>query len=235
MSNNRIGIIIQARMGSSRLPGKILMPIGKKTLLEHILYRLDRLRHNATTVIATSNISRDDVVADFCAARAVACFRGSEDNVLDRYYRCTEQYRFYQIIRMTADNPFTDIGELDRLIDLHLSRHSDYAHSFDDLPMGAGAEIFTFDALARCWRDGHAPHHLEHVNEYLLEHPELFRTETLRVAAEKRRPDIRLTVDTADDYRRACYIVEHSTAEYVSIPQVIRLAEAFAAEAGGTC
>jgi spore coat polysaccharide biosynthesis protein SpsF len=100
-----IGIIMQARMGSTRLPGKILMPLGSKSLLEHILARLGRLRHAALTVIATSEAPQDDVVAQFCAAHAVACFRGSEQNVLDRYYRCASRYGFRQIVRVTGETP----------------------------------------------------------------------------------------------------------------------------------
>ena len=222
-----IGIIMQARMGSTRLPGKILMPLGSKSLLEHILARLGRLRHTAQRVIATSEAPQDDVVAQFCAAHAVACFRGSEQNVLDRYYRCASRYGFRQIVRVTGDNPFLDIEELDNLIALHLAQGSDFAHSFPVLPVGCGSEIFTFAALEKSWREGAAPHHLEHVDEYMLEHPELFATALLRVNGAKHRPEVRLTVDTPDDYQRACYIVEKSGQDYVSIPQAIRLAEEY--------
>ena len=222
-----IGIILQARMRSTRLPGKILMPLGSRSLLEHILVRLRRLRHPALTVIATSDAPQDEVVAQFCAARAVACFRGSEHNVLDRYYHCALRYGFRHIVRLTGDNPFLDIEELGSLIDLHLAQGSDFAHSFPQLPVGCGAEIFTFAALEKSWREGAAAHHLEHVDEYMLEHPELFATALLRVNGDKHRPEVRLTIDTPEDYQRACYIVEKSGKDYVSIPQAIQLAEAY--------
>jgi spore coat polysaccharide biosynthesis protein SpsF len=222
-----IGIILQARMGSTRLPGKILLPLGSKSLLEHILARLRRLRHPALTVIATSAASQDDVVAQFCVAHAVACFRGSEHNVLDRYYHCALQYGFRHVVRVTGDNPFLDVEELDNLIALHLAQRSEFGHSFPVLPVGCGSEIFTFAALERSWREGAAPHHLEHVDEYMLEHPELFATALLRVDGDKHRPEVRLTVDTPDDYQRACYIIEKSGRDYVSIPQAIRLAEEY--------
>jgi spore coat polysaccharide biosynthesis protein SpsF len=228
VNNNRIGIIIQARMGATRLPGKILMRIGNKTLLEHILFRLMQLRHHTMTVIATSDTSRDDVVERFCAARSVACFRGSESNVLDRYYQCAARYGFQHVVRMTGDNPFPDIEELDNLIDLHLTEGRDFAHSFSNLPVGCGAEIFTFEALEKSWREGKEPHHIEHVDEYMREHPEIFLTSTLSVSADKNRPDVRLTIDTEDDYKRACYIVEKSGVEYISIPNAIALADEYA-------
>ncbi len=127
-------------MGSSRLPGKVLKPIGSKVLLEHIIYRLGFLRHKAQLVVATSDTSRDDVVASFCQRLGVSCFRGSELNVLERYYDCARQFGFTQIVRLTADNPFIDVCELDRLIDLHVTNNADYSHSFGVLPVGVGAE-----------------------------------------------------------------------------------------------
>lgn len=227
-SEDRLGIILQARMGSLRLPGKILMPIGNKALLDHILHSLQRLRHTATTVIATSETSKDDIVEKFCAERAVACYRGSEANVLDRYYQCATAYDFRHIIRLTGDNPFPDIEELDNLIDLHLVSGTDYANSFASLPMGVGTEIFTFTALARSWQEGKAPHHLEHVNEYILENPQMFKTALLPVAASKNRPDLRLTVDTMEDYKQACYIAENSLVDYMTTKKAIELAEEYA-------
>jgi spore coat polysaccharide biosynthesis protein SpsF len=222
-----IGLILQARMRSTRLPGKILLPLGRQPLLEYILIRLRHLRHPALTVIATSDTPADDVVAQFCAARSVACFRGNEHNVLDRYYQCARHYGFRHFARLTGDNPFLDVEELDNLIALHLSRGCDFTHSFPALPVGCGAEIFTCTAFEKNWREGKAPHHLEHVDEYMLEHPELFTTVLLQVSAEKRRPDIRLTVDTPEDYQRARYIVEKSGNDYVSLPRAIQLAEEY--------
>lgn len=228
----RIGIILQARMGSTRLPGKILMPIGNKRLLEHILYRLTFLQHPVTIVIATTEELRDDPVEAFCAAHAVVSFRGSEDDVLDRFYQCAEHFNFDHVIRLTGDNPFPDIEALDDLINLHLQSHADYTHSFDSLPVGVGAEIFTRAALERSWHEGQKPHHREHVNEYMLENPEMFKTMTLPVGVGSRH-DVRLTVDTAEDYRRAGYIVTHCPDEYVSTAQAIVLAEKFAAQVNG--
>jgi len=230
-SEDIFGIIIQARMRSLRLPGKILMPIGNKALLEHILYRLKRLRHSATLVIATSRTSGDDIVESFCAERAVACFRGSEANVLDRYYQCATAYAFRHIIRLTGDNPFPDIEELDNLIDLHIASGSDFTHSFTSLPTGVGTEIFTFAALEKSWQEGKAPHHLEHVDEYMIENPQIFKTALLSVPAEKNRPDIRLTVDTTEDYEKACYVVENSHVDCITSKQAMELAEEYARKA----
>ena len=218
-------------MGSTRLPGKVLMPIGGKALLDHILDRLMRLHHAAGAVIATSNTSCDDIIESFCVERSVVCFRGSEANVLDRYYRCARRHEFEHIVRLTGDNPFPDIEELDNLIDLHLTSGMDYTNSYKNLPIGVGAEIFTFRALEKSWNEGKAPHHLEHVDEYMLENPQIFKTDLLPVAPEKNSPDVRLTVDTPEDYRRACYIVENCREAYVTTRRAIELARAFAGKA----
>lgn len=223
-----IGIILQARMGSSRLPGKVLMKIGGKVLLDHILYRLSFLKHKAVFIVATSAKNENDIIADFCAARGVECFRGSETDVLERYYLCAKKYGVEHIVRLTGDNPFTDINELDNLIDLHLSKDFDYSHSFGVLPVGAGAEIFTSDALEKSYRDGIKQNHREHVNEYIQEHPELFKIGVLTVPKEKNRPAISLTIDTEEDYRRACFIADNGSHEFITTVEVIDLCSRFA-------
>lgn len=220
---NMIGIIIQARMNSTRLYGKILKEIGYKNLLEHIFFRLSYLKHKVDIVVATTNTPKDNIVLDFCVRRGVRCFRGSELNVLERYYLCAKKYKFKHIIRLTADNPFTDIEELDRLIELHIETKSDYSHSFGVLPVGVGAEIFTLEALKKSYYYGKEVHHLEHVNEYMLENPNIFKTAVLNTCEKKNRPDIRLTVDTEEDYKKACFIVDKSKKEYINTIEAIEL------------
>lgn len=224
------GIIIQARMGSSRLPGKVLKDISGKKLLEHIMYRLSFLKAEVTIVIATSILNKDDVIAEYCESHGWNCFRGSEENVLERYYSCAVKYGFSEIIRLTADNPFYDIEELDKLIELFQKSDAQYAKSFDVLPYGVGAEIFTFEALEKSCNEASLPHHFEHVNEYILENPQIFKTLDLPAVEEKCFPQIRLTVDTEEDHKRACYILANSSDEFVSTAQAIKLAKKFEKE-----
>jgi len=218
-----VGIIIQARMGSTRLPGKVLKPIGNKTLLEHILFRLSKLEYSVYVVIATSECSKDDVIEVFCREHHVDCFRGSESDVLERYYFCARQYRFDHIVRLTADNPFVGIEELDRLITLHVESGADYSRSFAVLPKGVGSEIFTFYALEKSYQYGHKENHKEHVNEYIEEHEADFRISELQVSGSENRPDISLTVDTPEDYAKACYIAKQSPHEYILTKEAIAL------------
>jgi spore coat polysaccharide biosynthesis protein SpsF len=210
-------------MGSSRLPGKVLMPIGRVPLLGHVVGRLSGLRPPATIVVATSTEAADRAIADWCAREGVRCFRGSEPDVLGRYYECAKAFGLDPIVRLTADNPFTDVAELDRLIDLHRAQGNDFTHAFGALPVGVGAEIFSFAALERSNLEGRAPHHREHVDEYMLENPALFRTGVLEVPPAKRRPDVRLTVDTEEDLRRACYVAEHARGRWCTTEEAIEL------------
>lgn len=218
-----VGIIIQARMGSTRLPGKVLKPIAGKALLDHVLGRLSLLAYPVKVVVATSDLPQDDAIAKHSLSKDVAVFRGSETDVLDRYYRCACENRFKHVVRLTADNPFTDMEELQRLIEQHLTQRNDYTHSFGSMPLGVGAEIFTFAALERSLREGHAANHREHVNEYIQENPEIFRIGVLEIPAAKRCPDLRLTVDTEEDYRRACAIAGSAPDRWIGTEEAIQL------------
>lgn len=210
-------------MGSTRLPGKVLRPIAGRPLLAHVLGRLAELEYPARVVVATSTEAGNDVIESFCRDRGVACFRGSEADVLTRYRECARAYEFDQVVRLTADNPFTDVLELDRLIQLHLNAGNDYTHSFGMMPLGVGAEIFTFAALEHSYGEGHAPNHREHVNEYIQENPALFRIGQLDVPAGKKHPELRLTVDTEEDYQRACRIAGLATGRWLGTEEAIAL------------
>lgn len=218
-----IGIIIQARMGSTRLPGKVLKKFNDITLLEYIINRLKYLKHKVIIVIATSNLPKDDILEEFCTHQNVYCFRGNETNVLNRYYECSKAYEFEHIIRLTADNPFYDIEELDRLIEEHIKLEMDFSHSFEALPIGIGAEIFTFDSLEKSMFKSTKEHHFEHVDEYMLENPSEFKTHQLKVSSSKNFPTIRLTVDTPEDFARASFIINSSVDEFITTEEAIKL------------
>lgn len=210
-------------MGSVRLPGKVLRPIGGMPLLGHLLGRLSQLIQPLPVVVATSTESRDDVIEAWCQRSNVITFRGSEYDVLDRYVQCARMSGFDHIIRLTADNPFTDISELERLVQLHLAGGFDYTHSFGMLPLGVGAEIITLDALEQSHIKGQEPHHREHVNEYIQEHPELFRIGVLDIPSYKQAPSLRLTVDTEEDWHRADELARHAQGRWLETQEAIAL------------
>lgn len=219
-----IGIIIQARMGSTRLPGKVLKKIGDVSLLEYILNRLAKLSHKTKIVVATTSLNQDNVISEICFKKNIACFRGSELNVLARYYLCALEYNFTHIVRVTSDNPFIDIEELDNLIDLHLNQQADYSQSFENLPKGIGCEIFTIEALERSYNFGTKDNHKEHVNEYIEENEVDFRVCKLQIKNQQKcYPKISLTIDTFEDYQKACFIVKQSNNEFITTIQAIEL------------
>ena len=210
-------------MGSTRLPGKVLRHIGHLSLLGHVLGRLALSKNEINAVVATSALPRDDVIADFCEHLKVNCFRGSELDVLDRYYQCAKHYGFKHVVRLTADNPFTDVEELDRLVEMHLQEANAFTHSFTELPIGVGAEIFSFNALKKSWQEGHVAHHREHVDEYMLENPAMFKTGVLHVPTTKKMPDLRLTVDTEDDWHRADALMQQADGKWLTTEKLIKL------------
>lgn len=210
-------------MGSTRLPGKVLKPIAGKALLDHVLGRLSQLKYPAKVVVATSDLSQDAAIVQHCLNRGIDAYQGSELDVLDRYYQCACQYSFNHVIRLTADNPFTDIAELQRLIELHLSEGNDYTHSFGIMPLGVGAEIFTFTALEKSAQEGHTPNQREHVNEYIQENLNMFKIGSLEISAAKKKPNLRLTVDTQEDYLRACSIAEHAPNRWIGTEEAISI------------
>lgn len=223
-----IGVVVQARMGSTRLPGKVLRDIAGHPLLAHVVSRLSLLRHEVVVVVATSTEVQDDEIASWCRSHGVTCFRGSEGDVLHRYWQCTVQFGFEHVVRLTADNPFTDIEELDRLLELHLSGRYDYSHSFGQMPMGVGAEVFSRAALAKSHAEGHKPNHREHVNEYIEETPGEFRVGHLVVPAAKVAPELRLTVDTMEDWQKACRLASAVDDHPLNTEEAIRLCSQFA-------
>jgi len=190
-------------MGSSRLPGKVMMDLCGRPMLAHILDRLKSVSNAEIVIVATSTDMRDDIVSITAEAEGTACFRGDERDVLDRYYQAATRFSLKHVVRATADNPFVDIKEIERLIALHMKSGADYTHAFGELPIGVGTECFTIEALTRSWHEGKAPNHREHVNEYIQERPGQFHIERLGIPGTKYSPLLRLTVDTPEDFERA--------------------------------
>lgn len=223
-----IGLILQARMGSTRLPGKVLKPIGDKLLLGYIQSQLENVKSHVKLVVATSQNPLDDKIQEFCLAHKIDCYRGSEENVLERYYLCAKEKGFSHIVRLTADNPFVDPEEIDRLIETHLRGQNDFTYSFQELPVGVGAEIFTFGALEEVYRRSTMPHHFEHVDEYLLENMDRFKTGKPAVPESKRYPEVRLTVDTEEDYKKALFIAEKASGKFITTERAVELCTEYA-------
>ena len=195
----RVTAIIQARMGSTRLPGKVLMGLHRESVLARVVQRLRRARLIDCIVVATTNRPSDDVIVRECNSLQVACLRGSETDVLDRYWQVAHWFGAEVIVRVTSDCPLIDAELTDQTIQAFLSQPADYASNALErtYPRGLDTEVFTITALERAWREAREPYEREHVTPYIYEHPELFMLVSVR--DERDYSAYRLTLDTHED------------------------------------
>lgn len=204
--------IIQARMGSTRLPRKMLMELNQQPMLTRLLARVSSAQRVDHWLVATTLLPEDDAIEACARAANVACFRGAQDDVLDRFYQAATPLNPVLVVRLTGDNPFVDHALVDWVIEQFEARSVDYAdttqsHTF---PLGLSVEGFSFAALARAWREDHDPATREHVTPYLYRHPEHFRIAHLsNPAYREEQPRYRLTVDTPQDFALAERIYQH--------------------------
>ena len=213
--------IVQARMGSIRLPGKILLPILGKPMLEVIVDRVRDVASVNVIVVATSLSKQDDQIAHIVAGLpGIKLWRGSEEDVLNRYYEAALANKAGVILRATADNPFFHAKTADALIDL-LQQGFDYVANnlVRTFPYGIDLEVFRFEALARANLHATEPYQREHVTPYIRENPDSFRLGNLKLTEDLSH--IRLTVDTEEDYYNARAIFEQ-LGENVQFEEIVQ-------------
>ncbi len=196
-----IGCIIQARMGSSRLPGKIMKKInGDTPMLKFQLDQLEFSKNIDQIIIATTTLEPDNLIVDFCKKNNLECFRGESKDVLDRYYRCAKKFKLSIIVRITSDNPLIDPTIVDHVISRFIDSDYDYMSTLvKKSPLGFTVEVFTFQAIERAWREAKLPSEHEHVTPYFYNNPDKFKIES--VSQEKDLSHIRCTVDTEYDFK----------------------------------
>ena len=195
----KIVAIIQARMGSTRLPHKVLMDLGGESVLARVIRRLSRSRMVSELIVATTDSSGDDAIVRECQRLGVSCFRGSEHDVLDRYYQAARAAVAESVVRITSDCPLIDAALVDDTVGTFVEQQADYASNVfpRTYPRGLDAEVFTMTALNRAWRQASEPHQREHVTPYFYEHPETFKLASTR--SESDYSAYRWTLDTAED------------------------------------
>ena len=200
--SNKDGFIIQARMGSKRLPGKSIKKINNTPILIKIIRSLKRKKKfkDILIIVATTNLKIDDIIVKLSLKENVIIFRGSHNNVLERYYLAAKKYRLKNIIRLTSDNPFVDTLFLEKLIQLHIKNKNDYTSSKETLPIGMGAEILTFRSLKKAYKFSTSKKDKEHVCDYILDNTKNFKIQNLKFKiSSKKIKKLRLTVDTQKD------------------------------------
>ena len=192
--------IMQARTTSTRLPGKVLLRLFSKTVIEHILTRVRAAHCVDDLCVATTTNATDDDVAAVARACGAAVYRGSEDDVLDRFYQAAREMQADVIIRITADDPFKDPQVIDKIVQTYEQGGYDYVSNtmHPTYPEGIDVEAFSMTALTRAWREATLPSEHEHVTPYIWKHPELFRTKN--VAYERDLSQMRWTLDKPEDW-----------------------------------
>ena len=173
-----IGCIIQARMGSTRLPGKVLKELERgKTCLEYVIRQLQAVFDIKNVVIATTILEEDDVIEQFCIERGINVFRGEPRNVLDRYYNCAKEFSMQNIVRITSDCPLIDPEIVSELIKKMRAGEFDYVSNAlkRTFPIGLDAEIFTFHALEQSWKVAELSSEKEHVTPFIKKNFKSFK------------------------------------------------------------
>jgi spore coat polysaccharide biosynthesis protein SpsF len=203
------GAVIQARMGSSRLAGKVLADIGGRPMLHYVVARATAATSLERVIVATSHAAADDAIAAWCAAAAVECFRGDEHDVLDRYYQAACRYELSVVVRLTADCPLLDPAVIDHVVGEYFAGEFDYVSNtiVPTYPDGLDVEVVRRSALERAWRDATLASEREHVMPHIWKRPDQFRLKNVT-----RQPDLshlRWTVDEPQDLELVRRIYAH--------------------------
>lgn len=167
--------IVQARMSSSRLPGKVLLPLANRPVLWHVHHRLQFSQKIDKIVIATSSASSDDPIETFCKDSQIECFRGSLDNVLDRFYQVASLYKADHILRITADCPAIDPAIVDEVISGYFNGNYARYGLGGEFPDGLDCTIFSFEILKKAFENATLPSEKEHVEPYMTKMAELYK------------------------------------------------------------
>ena len=181
-----VGIIIQTRTGSSRLPSKVMMKADEDSImLDYVINQLNHSKLHDKLVIATTVLEQDNVIFDHVTNRNIECFRGDEKNVLERHYQCAKKYSLSTIVRIPSDKPLIDPTIVDSMIQEFQSNSYDYISNFSvntennhefvpSFPSGTEVEIFSFSALEDAWKNATTDYDKEHVTPYIYDNPKKF-------------------------------------------------------------
>lgn len=191
--------IIQARMSSTRLPGKVLLPLSGIPVLGHVVTRVKNCKTVKNVLVATSIDASDNHIAQYCNLTGIDCYRGSLLDVLDRYYECAKQANADAIVRITADCPAIDPVIVDAVVTGFLAGNYDYYSHGGEFPDGLDCEVISFSALEKAWKNANLPSEREHVCPYIhTNHKSEFKTGSLQLFNGLQH--LRWTLDEPSDY-----------------------------------
>ena len=198
-----ITAIIQARVGSTRLPNKVFAEIEGKPLLWHVVNRLKKSKYLDSIIIATTTSLSDDNIELWAKENNIVCFRGSEQNVLKRYYDAAKQYGSNVIVRITADDPFKDYEIMDLVIEKFLAEGADFAcnNNPPTYPEGLDIEVFSLEAIEKAFYNAKTDFEKEHVTQYFYKNPNKFIIST--ISHTENISNLRWTIDEEEDLELA--------------------------------
>jgi spore coat polysaccharide biosynthesis protein SpsF len=199
--------IIQARMSSERLPAKSMLLLADKPLIWHIIERAKAIENISNVVLATGDSKINDPLESIALEAGISVFRGSENNVLERYKLASDKHDSDYVVRITGDNPFTDPTYASMALEIAVESGTDLS-SLINIPIGTAVEIIKKTALDEAFAMSHEGYHFEHVTPFIKEHPELFKIERHPALFKNPFENLRLTVDTKEDYELASKIYE---------------------------
>ncbi|HEX6914776.1 MAG TPA: glycosyltransferase family protein [Chitinophagaceae bacterium] len=208
MIKRKVTAIVQARTGATRLPNKVFLPLAGRPLIWHVFDRLRYSKQIDEYVLATTTSKGDDALEQWARENNIPCFRGSEADVLARYYGAARSHQAEVIVRITADDPFKDPLVIDQVIGMFIQQGLDFAYNNKppSFPEGLDTEVFSFEALKLAQEKSNDPFEREHVTQYFYRNPDDFKQSNL--AYEKDLSYLRWTLDTAEDYAMVKLVYE---------------------------
>lgn len=226
-----IGVIIQARTGSTRLPDKILkhLPYDSDiTVLQQDIRRIKKSKYLDEIIIATTDKTEDDIIVKICEKENIKCFRGSEKDVLGRHYFAAKENFLDVIVRFTSDCPCIDSKILDMVIEEYLKDDSyDFVATVlkRTFPIGLDVEVIKFSAIEKAYKEAKEEYQREHVTDYIYENPNIFKLKNVCSTDIYNKPELRITLDTQEDYMLLCAIYDYLYYKdnYFSATDVIKL------------
>jgi len=192
--------IIQVRISSTRLPSKAMLELSGRSMIWHVIERTKSIQGVNTVILATGSGDENLPLIELAAQCGIKSFTGSEDDVLERYYLASKNLNCDYVIRITGDNPFTDHESASEALKYAYDNNADHCTTAG-IPLGTGVEIIKKTVQAKTYEEGKEPHHREHVTPYIKEHPELFKIFRYQSKLSNPFTDLRLTVDTAEDFK----------------------------------
>ncbi len=219
-----IGCIIQARTGSTRLPGKVMQKIDNTNMiLDYVINQVRFSKRIEKIIVATTNLTEDNVICEHLASQKIEFFRGSSEDVLDRYYQCAKKFSIDNIVRITADNPLIDPNIIDLVVDDYKNQKCDFATNtiHRTFPYGTEVEIFSFEILEKAWKNAKKPSEREHVTPFIKDPNNRFIL--INTKHQEDLSYLRYTVDRIEDLKLVKEIVKNIPIRPVLIQDVVEL------------